>query len=39
MNGAEDEKEFMDYWGKGSLASMQGAEVAFKGQGFALTKG
>ena len=39
MDDAEDEKEFMGYWGKGSLASMQEAEVAFKGQGHALTKG
>ncbi|CAL1164245.1 unnamed protein product [Cladocopium goreaui] len=39
MDDAEDEKEFMSYWGKGSLASMQEAEVAFKGQGPALTKG
>ena len=34
----EDEKEFLAFWGKGALASMQEAEVAFKGQG-ALTKG
>ena len=39
MDDAEDEKEFMSYWGKGPLASMQEAEVAFKGQGPALTKG
>ena len=31
-------KEFLAFWGKGALASMQEAEVAFKGQG-ALTKG
>ena len=39
MDDAKDEKEFMSYWGKGSLASMQEAEAAFKGQGPALTKG
>ena len=34
----EDEREFLNFWGKGALASMQEAEVSFKGQG-ALPKG
>ena len=38
METEEDEREFLNFWGKGALASMQEAEVSFKGQG-ALPKG